>query len=318
MLGASPLASTPLASEGSKIVTASGALQPVAQNLAGVVQINRQIESESALQSAAQVAYGTAQINRQIESDGALVSLPQELLGLSFINRQIESDGALASFPQALSGLAFINKQIESQGPIAAPPAAIDGEGEVFTAIQAIGALNGSKAVVNGVAIRFKQVTANGELVSTAPQVSGRQYALGYVYTTKPPVNLFLNARASTEDPANLGWVELFTTIQYKVLDPQTREYRTVNAKGILTSVVAASPTGAPAKIALSVFNMLGTSRFDIFEEYDVAATGLTKLPITRSISGGQDIYVFKSVDGVEVHLTASYALVTEEEYEAA
>lgn len=339
MLGAYPLASTPIASLGRKEVTASGeltapahmingqaqyvvvvqgygALTSAAHTLLGLSAVNRNITADGALMSFAQSLAGISAVQRQIEADSALFGIAHQLFGIAAVQRQIEADGALIAPAQELFGLGVPVKVVTADGALIAPAGRMSAEASVFGAIQAYGAMTARGAVVTGRGIKPKTSNGYGDLVGFAPDVEGLQYARDYVYTTKPPVNLFLNARASSDEPDNLGWVKLFQSFQYKVLDPESGTFRTVNVKYVLTGIVATSPTGVPEQIAVSVFNMDETARNDMFEKFDVPASGLVRLPVSRSICDPQDVYVFKSVGGAEVHLTASFIASTEEEFE--
>lgn len=276
----------------------------------------REITAEGALVARRATFNGVSTKIRVVTAEGAFVAAPAILLGLGIQNRSFTGDGALVAPAATLSGLAAEIRTITGTGALVATAAALDGQGGVFVVITGSGLLQAGPAILNGVGIRRKTVTGSGTLVSYAPTFVGRQYAKEYIYTTQPPISLFLVDRASSDEPNNLGWIQVVQCPQFQVQDAQTQAFTIRPTKIILTSVVATSVTGVAAQIAVSIFNMDQTSRFDMFEQFDVNAAGLTKLPITRSIMDGQDILVFQSVDGAEVHLTASYVLVTEDEPE--
>ena len=157
--------------------------------------------------------------------------------------------------------------------------------------------------------------TGAGVLIAPLPEMAGGTLSMSFILTRRPPVALKEARRVSTDNVTAAGWTTVLQVAEYRIPATLAAPVRTVSTRYVLSRLVAASPAGVAASLAVRVINLRDESTRIVFPELDVPATGFLDIPLQSSVIDAQEVLQVKSLSGGEIHVTASYVNVTREQF---
>jgi hypothetical protein len=291
-----PLASSPLAAEGSgsKLVSGSGAVSQAAQLVSGTSQTIRVLFGSGAVIQAAQIVAGSALYTRVISGSGAVSQAAQLVSGTSVVSYQQEASGAVSQAAQSVQGFATITKTANAAGSL-------------FNAAQTI----------NGAGTRIRVLFGSGAVIAPPQTVYGSELFPIVIRTPSAPLNLYEVSLKITSQPYSTTnkYLTIYQVPSYLELQSNgTFVERTVT--GIITALSATTADGTPQPISLIIVSAETIATVPVMPAF-VVTTGVENIiPLRNFNLVTNDVLQVKCLGSGDATVSLSILLNTQPYYE--
>ena len=333
-----PLASSPLAANGSGPKFASGAVSQAAQIVAGTSQTIRYITASGNALQAAQIVVGSALYSRLLNGSGNLLQAVQIVAGTSQAIRYITASGAVLQAAQIVAGTSQTIRYITASGAVLQAVQIVNGivsylQQGAGTVSQAAQLLQGFGTVINtktgaaslispaqsinGAGTKVRLLFGAGAVISAPQTVYGSELFPIVIRTPSAPLNLYEVSLKITSQPYSTTnkYLTIYQVPSYLERQPNgTFSERTVT--GIITAFSATTANGTPQPISLIIVSAETIATVPVIPAFSVT-TGVENIIPLRDLNlVTNDVLQVKCLGSGDVTVSLSMLLNTQPYYE--
>ena len=291
-----PLASSPLAAEGSgaKLVSGAGNVLQAVQIIAGTSQTIRYITASGAVLQAAQIVAGSALYSRLLNGSGNLLQPAQIVAGTSIVSYLRQGAGTVSQAAQLLQGFGTVVNTTTGAASLISPAQSINGAGT-----------------------RVRVLFGAGAVISAPQTVYGSELFPIVIRTPSAPLNLYEVSLKITSQPYSTTnkYLTIYQVPSYLELQPNgTFSERTVT--GIITAFSATTANGTPQPISLIIVSAETIATVPVIPAFSVT-TGVENIIPLRDLNlVTNDVLQVKCLGSGDVTVSLSMLLNTQPYYE--